>query len=55
MSEPCQPLFGPVACGGGYCYAVSADGQRFLVRTDPDQATAEPLTLVQNWTALLKK
>jgi hypothetical protein len=33
----------------------AAYGRRFLVRTDPDQATAEPLSLVQNWTALLKK
>jgi hypothetical protein len=49
-----RPLFGPVVCGGG-CYDVSADGQRFLVRTDPEQTTAVSLTLVQNWTAALKK
>src|SRR5204862_6595305 len=50
-----RPLFGPLVCGGGSCYDVSADGQRFLVRTEPEQATAESLTLVQNWTAALKK
>jgi Tol biopolymer transport system component len=50
-----QPLFGPVACAGGYCYAASSDGQRFLVRTESDQTRAEPLTLVLNWTDSLNK
>jgi len=36
-------------------YDVSADGQRFLVATAPDQKSSPPLTLVENWTALLKK
>jgi hypothetical protein len=36
-------------------YDVSADGQHFLVRTFPEQKTGDPLTLVQNWTAGLKK
>jgi len=35
-------------------YDVTADGQRFLVAT-PDEQKSAPLTLVQNWTALLKK
>jgi hypothetical protein len=48
-------LFGPLVCGSGYCYDASADGQRFLVRTGPWHAAAEPLTLVQDWTAGLKK
>jgi Tol biopolymer transport system component len=39
--------------GGGYLYDVSADGQRFLARTEPTAATVQPLTLVQNWTAAL--
>jgi Tol biopolymer transport system component/predicted Ser/Thr protein kinase len=38
-----------------YKYDVSADGQRFLVVTPREQKSSEPLTLVQNWTALLKK
>jgi hypothetical protein len=50
-----RPLFGPVVCGGGSCFDVSADGRRFLVRTEPEQTTAESLALVQNWTAMLKK
>jgi hypothetical protein len=33
---------------------VTADGQRFLVRRRPEQK-AEPLTLIQNWAAALKK
>jgi serine/threonine protein kinase len=37
-----------------YQYDVSADGQRFLVAAR-EQKSSLPLTLVQNWTALLKK
>jgi Tol biopolymer transport system component len=36
-------------------YDVSADGQHFLFRTFPEQKSGDPLTLVQNWTAGLKK
>ncbi len=36
-------------------YDVSADGQHFLLRILPEQKAGEPLTLVQNWTAGLKK
>jgi Tol biopolymer transport system component len=39
----------------GYGYDVTADGQRFLVTMPPEQKSAAPLTLVQNWTALLKR
>jgi eukaryotic-like serine/threonine-protein kinase len=37
-----------------YRYDVSADGQRFLVATPREQKSQAPLTLVQNWKALLK-
>ena len=37
-----------------YFYDVSSDGQRFLVNTALDRATA-PITLITNWTAALKK
>jgi hypothetical protein len=54
-----RPLFGPLLNGGsfanGYQYDVSADGQRVLVVTTPNQSTGQPLTLVQNWTTGLKK
>jgi hypothetical protein len=40
----------------GYPYDISADGQRFLVAMPVvNQKGAEPLTLVENWTAALKK
>jgi hypothetical protein len=35
-------------------FAVSADGQRFLINTDP-QTTSAPITVVLNWAAELKK
>jgi hypothetical protein len=36
-------------------YDVALDGQRFLIVTASEQSKPEPLTLVQNWTAALKK
>ena len=36
-------------------YAVTADGQRFLVNTVVDQPTQPALTVTLNWTAELKK
>ena len=36
-------------------YDVSADGQRFLISTAPKQTTSDPVTVVLNWTASLKK
>ena len=35
-------------------YAVSADGQRFLLNT-PLEGGSPPMTVVLNWPALLKK
>jgi eukaryotic-like serine/threonine-protein kinase len=49
-----RPLFGPVGIEQGYKYDVSADGQRFLVAVEPEQQSSTPVTLVQNWTALLR-
>jgi hypothetical protein len=40
---------------GNPLYDASMDGQHFLLRTFPEQKTGDPLTLVQNWTAGLKK
>jgi len=50
-----RPLFGPMPSGNLYQYDVSADGQRILAVMPDEQAASEPLTLVQNWTAALKK
>jgi hypothetical protein len=36
-------------------YDVSADGQRFLINTLPEQMMSAPITVVVNWTAGLKK
>jgi serine/threonine protein kinase len=36
-------------------YAVSADGQRFLLNTLVDESGGAPLTIVLNWTADLKR
>ncbi len=40
---------------GRYMHDVSADGQKFLLLRPLEDATTRPLTVVQNWTALLKK
>ena len=51
-----EPLFDtrPTLLRSRYPYAVSSDGQRFLVNSAPEYALA-PLTLVVNWAALLKE
>ena len=36
-------------------YAVTKDGQRFLVSTRPQNAAATPLTVILNWTSTLPK
>ena len=36
-------------------YDVSADGQRFLVNMPMGEETSPPITLVQNWTVLLRQ
>ena len=38
-----------------YAYDVSADGQKFLLLRPQKDNTVRPLTIVQNWTAELKK
>jgi len=50
------PLFAtPFVRAGGMNYDVSADGQRFLVRILPSRTDADPIAVVQNWVAGLKK
>ncbi len=43
------------AAGHGYQYDVTADGGRFLINNLVDQKIYTPITLVQNWTAGLKR
>ena len=55
--EPSTPreLFPLPAVDAGWSpYDATPDGQRFLVRAKPGQA-AQPLTVIVNWPALLKK
>jgi eukaryotic-like serine/threonine-protein kinase len=40
---------------GRYMYDVSRDGRKFLVIRQLEDASMRPLTVVQNWTELLKK
>jgi serine/threonine-protein kinase len=48
-----RPLFELV--DGVPDFDVSADGQRFLLSSAPQQQLAEPITLIQNWAAALTK
>jgi eukaryotic-like serine/threonine-protein kinase len=50
-----KPLFQTRATGVADRYAVSADGQRFLIDTAPEHAASAPITIVLNWAAGLKK
>jgi Tol biopolymer transport system component len=56
--EPSSPreLFAlPIANDGVSPYQVAPDGQRFLVRATPEKQAGQPLTLIVNWPALMKK
>jgi Tol biopolymer transport system component/predicted Ser/Thr protein kinase len=53
LSTPVK-LFGPLPLVGGRNYDVASDGKRFFTFI-PEQVSDEPLTLLQNWTALVKK
>jgi Tol biopolymer transport system component len=50
-----QPLFRPNAprFNLGQIYAVTADGQRFLVNARPESSNVAPITVVVNWPATL--
>ena len=39
----------------GQVYAVTRDGQRFLVNARPQQSSVAPLTVVLNWTATIQR
>jgi len=49
-----QKLFGGLETARSYPYVPAADGQKFIVASGLS-AAAQPLTLVQNWMALLRK
>jgi Tol biopolymer transport system component len=47
-----QPLFGGLT---SVRYDVSRDGQRVLLAVPAPESNSDPITLIQNWTAVLKK
>jgi Tol biopolymer transport system component len=49
------PLFQSHAMGWGWRYDVSKDGQRFLVSTALPDSSSPDITLIENWTEMLKK
>ena len=46
-----KPLFETRRTGARSQYAVSTDGQRFLINTASEQAASAPIAVVVNWTA----
>ena len=40
---------------GGIDYAVTADGQKFIIPTETRARVAEPITAILNWTSVIKK
>jgi hypothetical protein len=50
------PVLGGVGAGAGVAWRwdISGDGQRFLINTALDEATATPLTVVLNWQSAIK-
>ena len=49
-------LFGGMITGSGFLYDAAPDGKSFLAVLPPEQTTdAQPITVVQNWAAGLKK
>jgi hypothetical protein len=51
-----RAVVGPIGSFNTFTrYDVSLDGQRFLIPIFPDARFPEPLTLIRNWAAGLKK
>ena len=49
------PLFPAAAVSTNNMYAVTKDGQRFLVNRPQSSGTATPLTVIVNWFSTLRK
>ena len=50
-----KTLFPAGVVSANQMYAVTRDGQRFLVNRPQNAATATPLTVIVNWTSTLQK
>jgi hypothetical protein len=46
---PVRTAGGPLPGNNKQQYAVSSDGQRFLVNLATDEGAASPITLIYNW------
>ncbi|MBM3819221.1 MAG: hypothetical protein FJW14_09450 [Acidimicrobiia bacterium] len=55
LGTPHQLFSTSMPTGNSYSYDVTRDGQRFLMQQLLPQTAAPPLTVILNWTALLKK
>lgn len=45
----------PISAQDVFSYAISADGQRFLIPTKVEEPNAAPLSLLLNWASELEK
>jgi Tol biopolymer transport system component len=45
----------PVSSQDHFSYDVSGDGQRFLIATKVDEASAAPLSITLNWASEMEK
>ena len=50
-----RPLFDTRLGGARQSYDTADNGQRFVINTLKDESASAPITLVVNWSALLKK
>jgi eukaryotic-like serine/threonine-protein kinase len=57
ITKPLFEMHSPTVAGIPFqnSYAVTADGQRFLVRSAMEQTTSTAITVLVNWTAELKR
>ena len=49
------PIYGGGLSANLHRWAVMPDGQKFLINSVLSEDASEPITVVQNWTELLKK
>jgi hypothetical protein len=52
---PVRIAGGPLPGNNKQQYAVSSDGQRFLINLTADEGAASPITLILNWKPAAKR
>lgn len=52
-----MPILGPLAGRTAWqkYYAVSSDGQRFLIKSGIEETSSSPMTIVLNWTSAIRR